>query len=67
MRKSFQKIKNNNKKEKNGNEKSIQYITSAKNNNNLSKKYSIGVSINLKSNSSVNSNGIIDILNLKEI
>ena len=67
IRKSFQKIKHNNKKEKNGNEKSIQYISSAKNNNNLSKKYSIGVSINLKSNSSVKSNGIIDILNPKEI
>ena len=63
--KSRQKI-NFNKKEKN-NTKSLHYMSSNKNNNNSSMNYSIGVSINLKSNCSVKSNGIINCWNPNKI
>ena len=54
--KTIQKIKT-----KKDSSKSLHYISNAKNNNNNSStNYSIGVSINLKSNSSVKSNGIIN-------
>jgi hypothetical protein len=42
-------------------------MPSNKNNNNSSMNYSIGVSINLKSNSSVKSNGIINCWNPNKI
>ena len=63
--KSRQKIKYNNKKE--NNTKSLQYMSSNKNNNNSSTNYSIGVSINLKANSSIKSNGIINCWNPEKI
>ena len=41
----------------------MQYTSGSKNNNNLSSNFSICVSINLKANSSIKSNGIINCLN----
>ena len=63
--KSRQKLKYNIKKENNNNTKSLQYISSSKNNS--STNYSIGVSINLKANSSIKSNGIIHCWNPDKI
>ena len=55
-------------KAKKDNTKSLHYISNTKNNNNNSStNYSIGVSINLKSNSSLKSNGLIDCRNPDKI
>ena len=54
------------KKDNHKNTKSLQYI-SYSNNNNSSTNYSIGVSINLKANTSVKSNGIINCLNPEQV
>ena len=42
--------------------KSLQYMSNSKNSN-ASTNYSIGISINLKSNSSIKSNGFLQCLN----
>ena len=60
-------IQNMNKKSKSKNKsniniKSLQYMSNSKNSN-ASTNYSIGISINLKSNSSVKSNGFLQCLN----
>jgi hypothetical protein len=62
-----QKINFNKKEKDNYNTKSLHYMSSNKNNNNSSMNYSIGVSINLKSNCSVKSNGIINCWNPNKI
>ena len=54
-----------NNEQKNISTKSLQYISST--NNDSSTNYSIGISINLKSNSSIKSNGIINCFNQKKI
>jgi hypothetical protein len=59
--KSRQKLKYTTKKDNNINTKSLQYISNL--NNNSSANYSIGVSINLKANSSIKSNNIINCFN----
>ena len=59
--KSRQKLKYATKKDNNINTKSLQYISNL--NNNSSANYSIGVSINLKANSSIKSNNIINCFN----
>ena len=58
---SRQKIKYKNKKDNNIITKSLQYISNL--NNNSSSNYSVGVSINLKDNSSIKSNSIINCFN----
>ena len=63
--KSRQKIKYNIKKDNNINTKSLQYISNL--NNNSSANFSIGVSINLKANSSIKSNHIINCFNPDKI
>ena len=65
--KSRQKINYNMKKNNNINTKSLHYISNLKNTNNSSTNFSIGVSINLKANSSIKSNGIINCLNPEKI
>ena len=65
--KSRQKINNIMKKDNNINTKSLHYISNLKNSNNSSTNFSIGVSINLKANSSIKSNGIINCLNPEKI
>ena len=61
--KSRQRLKYATKKDNNINTKSLQYISNL--NNNSSANYSIGVSINLKANSSIKSNNIINCFNGK--
>ena len=65
--KSRQKLNYNIKKGNHNNTKSLQYISSSKYKNNSSTNYSIGVSINLKTNSSIKSNGIIHCWNPEKI
>ena len=66
MNKNRQRISYNKKDNNNINTKSLQYISSSSKNNS-SNNFSIGVSINLKANSSIKSNGIINCLNPKNI
>ena len=66
VNKNRQRISYNKKDNNNINTKSLQYISSSSKNNS-SNNFSIGVSINLKANSSIKSNGIINCLNPKNI
>ena len=56
------KSKSKSKNKSNVNIKSLQYMSNSKNSN-ASTNYSIGISINLKSNSSIKSNGFLQCLN----
>ena len=58
---SIQNINKKNKSKNKTNIKSLQYMSNSKNSN-ASTNYSIGISINLKSNSSINSNGFLQYL-----